>query len=214
MSIYKKRIYYPESQIITGLTTDGGEYMTLDNLEYIGAYHKYSDGAIYTGGSYTSNSKPLLKYRLEEPEITFLYDKIVQRKFPKKGLLTPQQPILTEDDYNIGSISRYLAVRINDYIGDSIIEISEKDYSKFRIKKSSTAFIYNLIEIKWKLTGPLNDVYDKDVRIESGVYDTNKRIIESASQRTGFSCLKNVITDYLRYTTYDPNTSVQIKNMF
>jgi len=214
MTVYRKRIYYPESQMTLGLTTDGGEYMTLDDVEYIGAYHKYSDGAIYTGGSYTSNSKPLIKYRLNEPESSLLYDKIVQHAFPKKSLLTPQQPILTEDDYKIGSISRYIAVRINDYTGDSVIEISEKDYTKFRVKKTSASFIYNLIEIKWKLTGSMNDIYDKDVRLESGVYDTNKRIIESASQRTGFSCLKNVITDYLRYTIYDPNTPVQIKNMF
>lgn len=210
----RKRIYYPESQILSGLTTEGGEFMTPDNIEYIGAYHKYSDGAIYTGGSYTSNSKLLIKYRLNEPEVSFLYDKIAQRKFPKKAMLAPQQLIVTEDDYKIGIISRYFAVRINDKTGSSVIEISKKDYDKFRIKKSSTAFIYNLIEIKWKLTGPKNDVYNGNFRIENGVYDTNKRIVESASQKTGFSCLKNVIIDYLRYSVYDVSTPAQIKNMF
>ena len=214
MTVYKKRIYYPESQIITGLTTDGGEFMTLDNIEYIGAYHKYSDGAIYTGGSYTSNSKPLVKYRLNEPEVSLLYDKIAQREFPKKALLVPKQPTLTEDDYKVGIMSRYIAVKVNDYVGNSMIEISEKDYNKFRIKKSSTAYMYNLIEIKWKLTGPLNDVYDGDFRLKNGVYDTNKRIIESASQKPGLSCLKKAIVDYLQYTIYDVNTPSNIKNKF
>jgi len=210
----RKRIYYPESQILSGLTTEGGEFMTPDNIEYIGAYHKYSDGAIYTGGSYTSDSKQLIKYRLNEPEVSFLYDKIAQRKFPKKAMLAPQQLIVTEDDYKIGIVSRHFAVRINDKTGNSVIEISKKDYDKFRIKKSSTAFIYNLIEIKWKLTGPKNDVYNGNFRTENGVYDTNKRIVESASQKTGFSCLRNVIIDYLIYSIYDDGTSVQIRNMF
>jgi len=187
----------------TGLMTDGEEFMTLDNVEYVGPYHTYGDGAVYTGSDYTSDSQPLIKYRLNEPEVSLVYDKITENKFPKKAELVASEPVLTEDDYTIGHMSRYFAVKINDNTGYSAIEISKKDYNKFKVKKSSTSFIYNVIEIKWKLTGPLHDEYDGDIRINSGVFDTNRRVVVTASKKQGFLCLINVIQDYLKYTIYD-----------
>jgi hypothetical protein len=42
------KTYYPTSEITTDLYTAGKQWMTANNVEYIGVYHKYLTGEVYT----------------------------------------------------------------------------------------------------------------------------------------------------------------------
>ena len=45
--------YYPQSQIITGLYTAGGQWQLEDGTEYVGPYHRYiTDNLTYTNSRY------------------------------------------------------------------------------------------------------------------------------------------------------------------
>ena len=42
------KLYYPVDEITNDLYTYGSELMTEDNVEYIGAFHRYITGEVYT----------------------------------------------------------------------------------------------------------------------------------------------------------------------
>ena len=46
--------YIPKNKIKTNLFTNGGEYTTANNKDYVGPYHKLSTGKVYSGGTFDS----------------------------------------------------------------------------------------------------------------------------------------------------------------
>ena len=59
----QKPVYTPIEQIETSLYTIGKEWMIIDtNEEYIGLYHKYPNGAVYTEAVFFDNSIELIPY--------------------------------------------------------------------------------------------------------------------------------------------------------
>ena len=68
---YRMKIYYPDDQIIKNLITGGKEFMILQDFsEYIGFYHRYSTGEVFTEHQWNpSKSKRLIRFRnLSEPQ--------------------------------------------------------------------------------------------------------------------------------------------------
>ena len=67
------KIRYTKDEITNNLYTTGNEYMTVDNIEYIGLYHIYSTGEIFTLSSWNpSKSKKLIPYKeLSESEKSY-----------------------------------------------------------------------------------------------------------------------------------------------
>ena len=54
-------VYYPKTQIRTGLYTEGGEYyLSTTREDYIGLYYETSDGKRYSGESPSSSPTILL----------------------------------------------------------------------------------------------------------------------------------------------------------
>ena len=54
-----KPMYTPDEQVEAGLYTDGKEWMTVEGFEeYIGLYHKYPNGAVYSEGTFNSDNWP------------------------------------------------------------------------------------------------------------------------------------------------------------
>ena len=62
---YRKKIYYPDSQIQKKLYTQGKEWMELENWgEYRGYYHKYITGEVFTESEWNpKTSKKLVPYK-------------------------------------------------------------------------------------------------------------------------------------------------------
>ena len=86
--------------------------------------------------------------------------------------LMPQQyyPKPTEDDYNLGSFTRYFTLKINEI---KYIELNEETYKKMKSKDANLVWeLYNIFSIQWTLTG------DEDV-----VRTTNRNQILIAEQK-------------------------------
>jgi len=184
----RRRIYYPEGKIQKGLYTIGKAWMFEDGIEYIGSYHTYSTGEVYSQSSYIRNvSRKLIPYRdVSQFEIKSIFD---YDGLPKKETLkeyfspyyNKTQP--QESDYFQGFFDRYFVKSLSTNI---IFEVSLKDYQ--RVQKEN----FQKTIITWKLTGPINDT-----NLEPGVEDTNRRLVNLAEREiTG---IVNYITNFTEY---------------
>lgn len=203
----RNKLYYPKSQIVTGLQTSGKEWMLEDGTEYIGYYHTYVDGLVMSLASYSeAQSKKLIPYvdKTLQPE-SKLYDTIA-KDISKYKAPVYKYTIPTQDDYKKGFYKRYFVQRRN-----SLNEILEIDIEQFSsINNPDTGIdnnLYKSISIDWKLTGVKNDTDS-----EKGVEDTNRRLVELKDY--DMKGLRNYLTDYLEFTIYSPAVSKEIKQQF
>lgn len=184
----RRKIYYPEGQIVKGLYTKGKQYMFEDGVEYIGPYHTYpTTGEIFTDSAYIKNvSKKLIPYLdLKEAEVRqkWEYDKLASSlpkpfHFPMYGKPTPN-----ETDYSVGFFYRFF---VKKYHSDLITEVNSIQYGKAQVEH------YAKIKIPWKLTGPKNDTNNK-----VGVLDTNRRIVYGVDTK-----IQGMISYVSNYTEY------------
>jgi hypothetical protein len=203
--------------------TNGGELMRTDTLEeYIGVYFE-SNKAFFT---YTDNGEGPRDYLVQ-----ILKDKdvILYSKFPNtlKPIYNPPLPKETivfpeEKDYKKGYIDRHFAKKINDKNG-VIKEINLKNKKLVNQLKQSK-ILYKMIEVRWKLTGPINDVninktynpyaeptqdeYGQDNSgIVYGVEDTNRRTV--ALKNKEMPGLKGKLINHIQFariSSYPPAT--------
>lgn len=203
----RNKIYYPKSQIVENLVTTGKEWMLSDGTEYIGLYHRYIDGTVMSGATYSKEfSKPLKKYiDLNTDFNQFVYNTLKKKPtnvFPKAALTVP-----VLDDYTTGKYTRYFLQKRND-----LNDIMEIDSDQFKSWQKATGGIdknlYNAIPIDWKLTGPL---YDLETG-EFGVASTNQRVVQISNRM--MPGIINFLTDYIELTIYSPYVSKDIKKLF
>jgi len=200
-------MYYPLSQIITNLYTNGDEYILLNTKEnYIGYYWKASDGKIYTGK--TPQDTPISELILADtnpinpvaqnyniPVILNQNNFENTTYFNLKNINTfeisltpsyyPTQP--TQQDYQIGEFRRYFVKKTNEI---QYTEISKDQFDLLVAKDPQILWqLYLPFFIPWDITG-----------IKEQVARTNKNIVELT--------MKNLklprFNDYLKndYTKY------------
>ena len=91
-------------------------------------------------------------------------------------------PSPSESDYQIGFIRRYFCQKSND-INGFVFEISETVYDKFHLNP-----FWKVIDLKWRIRGPLETTYKDNGDIEDvGVIKSNKY-----SLQTSASTIKNI----------------------
>lgn len=215
--IFRKKIYYPDSQITKNLYTRGKEWVYLDNMEeYIGFYHKYSTGEVYTEKSWDSiKSRQLIAYKDKDKDyLRYLdiknYTIVGGRKKEKQGdvlkyydydppYVVRRQP--TGDEIKNGIMKRYFAYKRNEP-NRIFFEINAKqagDYSK--PGKGINQFLYGLLTIDWKINGEEFDIYDDNgILLSPGIVDTNRRIVLRNSEK--FPMLSKILTDYREFSSY------------
>jgi hypothetical protein len=207
------KLYYPKSHIVNNLFTKGKEWMFEDGTELIGYYHKYIDGNVKSGAVFSNTeSKKLIPYidLVNQPD-NYIYNSI-------KTPINTVSPIIkytfpTVDDFEVGKISRYFIKRRNYSTFQDIFEIDKNQYKLWKINPGGiNSALYNAIELDWKLTGPLRDVVAEGNISESGVYDTNLRIVMLKDNI--FTGLKNYLTDYIELSIYSAYISQDIKKQF
>lgn len=211
------KIYYPENQITRNLYTSGKQYMLEDGTEYIGNYHTYSTGEIYTESGWNPyQSIKLIPYKTTyQVEKNLTYQGITKTPLDKFVAPTYYYAILKESDYVNGSVNRYFVQRNNlANAVFSIIEIDSKQFSTIVTSgKGINGNLYTGISVPWKLIGPKNDVYDTNgVRIQPGVEDTNRRVVEINNVK--MPGLLNYVNDFIELSIYSPVTSQVIKDKF
>jgi len=149
----RNKLRYTIDEITVDLYTPGGQYMTEDNTEYIGAYHRYITNEIYTGSVW--NAKTSLKL---VPFVKIKTDNLVYRGL-KSNLITkyhtPALAIITisEQQRMTGSITRYFMKKTND---THIFEIDEQTYTLWQTKRIDP-LVYLAISLQWQIAGPVTD---------------------------------------------------------
>tara|TARA_R110002020_G_scaffold136857_3_gene305500 strand:- start:11706 stop:12326 length:621 start_codon:yes stop_codon:yes gene_type:complete len=179
-------MYYPKSQIKTGLVSNGTLAIKSTNEPYFGKYFATSNGNFYVG---PTPSNELIELILLDPtpsEPTFepsdMGDEGLDLRFGTKTNykyssavgLSPQSPnpylpstnypTPTKDDYSIGEFQRYFCKKNNELI---YLEIDKDTYNKLSNNDPQILFdLYTPISTPWSLTGT-----------PQSVFNTNKNII-------------------------------------
>jgi hypothetical protein len=213
---FRKKIYYPDSQIEKNLYTRGKEWMFLDDWkEYVGYYHKYSNGEVYTEREWDSmRSKRLVVYK-ENPNSYFRYldlknyteyrgekyeiigsEKIYSYVAPRAVKVVPSMT-----DTENGFMNRYFVYKRNEpnRIMYEVDEPQIKDFDKLNAGINHN--LYGYITIPWKLTGPEFDVIANGITKTTGVASTNQRIIDRFSKK--FPILNRLLNNPREHSIYD-----------
>jgi hypothetical protein len=183
-------MYIPESNIIeTGYTQGTKLIISSNNQFYKGFYHKDNKGRYWSGEKHDDNSL-LLKSKIFDTPITtdiLLKNNIITRGFTKHYNI-PVAPTLykgdfitpTEEEYNNGYFTRYI-IQLLSSKSPYIVEINKDNYNK--LTQTEDKYYYNTAEMLWKLAGPLDDIFNDNIRIESGVRDTNLRSLQETEKK-------------------------------
>lgn len=207
--------YYPSSKVKTGKKTDGSEFL-LNGRPYSGKYYQTYDNRYFTGDSPISGkNQELLKnptyldaIYLNSGNFTNSFKKQLANqtnlKLPLPGIVnfkgepTSYFPIAIESDYEKGFINRYFVKKVNT--PGYVKEISQIEYAS--IENGTVPYdvsMYQVLELFWKLTGPLNQKRISQYDIRAGIIDTNKRLVENANKT--FLGIKEFIgEDYSKFS--------------
>ncbi len=207
MADTRNRIYYTKAQITPGLITDGSEWMFTDNVEYIGQYHTYTTGEVFSEASFVDGKSRILipyvdiKKLNQQTDVgfdlakNFEYDNI--KTLDVKKSITPNPSTISPADSDIkrGWMERYFAQKVND---DSFLELSKKDFGKVGTDTGLDSILWKKFKIRWKIAGPTVDIKNPDGSIkEAGIENTNRRTTLIASDK--YPSLKTYITNYREF---------------
>jgi len=171
------KITYSPDEITNNLYTFGKEWMTTANIEYIGLYHTYSTGEIYTGGTWNAKkSIELIPY--EDPSaLKFQYKKLKSIN-TTYVTLTPYQAensIAT----NLQQIQRYFLQRKNDL--SNITEVDSTQFDLY-VNQQIDNNLYTAVRITWHITGNIQDIIQNGSK-QLGVLSKNRTALSVAEQR-------------------------------
>jgi hypothetical protein len=155
----RKKIYYPEGQIQKGLYTQGKEWMLEDGTEYVGDYHTYITGEVFTKSSYVKNiSKKLVPYidlSQSSNKTNFKYDSLLEDTIDSFVFARYQKNVPTQEDYDNGFYYRFFAKR---HFNGIIVEVSEDTFNELQPEH------YKTLELAWKLRDDAVIVNQRQVR--------------------------------------------------
>jgi len=187
----RNRLHYTPNQITLNLYTTGSQWMTDDGAEFIGPYHTYTTGEIYSESKWNAKtSKKLVPLVLHATD-NHVYKqlKTVQTKFDNPQ---PIQPVITEQDKATGFITRYFLKKTNEYV---ITEIDEPQYDKWVIQEIDS-YIWTAKKITWYITGNLHDEMQNGV-LAPGVIEKNFQEIRRAE--TELPGISLILTNPIQY---------------
>jgi len=149
----RKKLYYSVSETTNNLYTRGGEWALPGNVEYIGLYHRYTTGEVYTEPQWDSNkSKPLTPYETTS-QLKQEYKKLTQLSVNKNSP-TEYFVKINATDIKNRFITRYFLKKINS---TEIIEVNESTYKHWQTDKIDNN-LYVGVSMKWQITGNVSDV--------------------------------------------------------
>ena len=201
------RSYYSLDEVITDQYTNGLEWMYEDNTPYIGIYHRYTTGEVYSEPNWVPDvSKKLIPYA-DPTTLTFKYKRL---KNIKTKYVSVNKHILeiTSDDFKNGYVTRYFISKVNE---QSIFEISKDTYDAYNGSLIDPN-LYTVISIKWVIVG-IPETIKKNGIMTLGVADRNKKEVLKAEQyMPGISITLNKLLEF--YTDTDFNVPVDINDPY
>ena len=180
----------PSNIVETGYD-QGFKFVDSKGDYYKGFYHKDDKDRYWTGQTHTITSiriydtrKPintdpnsLVKTLGSNNAYNKHYNQNLATVLLKSDFIQP-----TDTDYSLGFFPRYIVqLKASTIPENNIYELNAINFNKYR---NDVSFLnsYNAIVVGWKLTGPLHDTYKDNIRIASGIIDTNKRSIQEAEK--------------------------------
>ncbi len=195
--------YYSTNEIVNNLYTTGQELMTTDNVEYVGLYHKYTTGEIYSQPTWNKNkSVKLIKYK-EQPESVIEYNKISDIEINYKSFNT-YNVVITKENINNGYIDRFIIKRSNDNI---FYEVNSATYNAYT-SEDIDPVLYSAVKLKWYITGNITDTQQGNITIP-GVQSNNYKSLQTAE--TTVPGISLYFRDLLQY--YVDNDNVTPKDI-
>jgi hypothetical protein len=204
----RQRIYYTKAQITNGLKTGGGEWMYTDGTEYIGQYHKYATGEVFSLATFVQDKSRILipfvdlKKLIEDNELdidfakNFEYDTMKPGYVPKSSIPNTHLLNINYNDIDSSFIYRYFAYKKND---GRLLELSSNDYNNIGSPTGLDEILWEAFKIKWKLKGPFNDILDSEGNIkEHGIIDANKRTVVLYSEK--YPSIADYLTDFREFS--------------
>jgi effector-binding domain-containing protein len=187
----RQRLQYSRSEIQRAQFTRGKEWMMEDGTEYIGLYHTYVTGEVYTEADWNPQiSKPLVPYE-DVTSDKYSYKKIT-RVDTKYNAIQSIRRTVTEQEVQLGVMTRYFLKPVNS---GNIIEISNDQYTQFLQKKIDPNY-YIGVSLQWYITGPVNDTTQNGILVE-GIATKNLNSIRAANMPG----LEEYLSDLLEYAT-------------
>ena len=209
-------MYYPKSQIVVNLYTNGQEYVIKSSKEnYIGSFWKTADGKFFTGK--TPESKNIQELILSPSSTTassLSNDVYVNNSYTITNLYTKVYPVFsqmqyiplsftpnpTQSDYDLGEFTRYFCKKTNEI---RYLEINKETYEKL-IGQDPTYLwqIYIPFKYQWNISGE-----------KKQIYSINKKVTEYMITKFNlFSLNKFLKEDYLKFwkpsLNLKPSTSI------
>jgi len=193
----RRRLYYTDRQIVKNLYTTGSEWQTTDGKEYVGPYHTYITGEVFTQPDWNeTTSKELIKFEVKDQNVlNYQSLKNIQVKYE-----TPQPAIIqvTNLDRTNGFITRYIAKKYNE---TKIIEIDKLQFDKW-LENKIDQNVWQIIPVYWKISGPLTTQI-KGAVTTLGVREQNtKTVIDLESRMPGISMFLNNPIQYYTDTEF------------
>lgn len=189
----RRRLYYTDKQIVKNLYTTGSEWQTTDGNEYIGPYHTYITGEVYTQSDWNeTTSKALVKFEKKNQSVLdYQTIKNIQVKFETP---TPAIIQVTNTERTAGYLTRYIAKKYNE---TKIIEVDKMQFDKW-LENKIDQNVWQIIPVYWKIKGPLATQI-KGAVITLGVREQNtKTVIDLESRMPGIS---NYLNNPIQYYT-------------
>ena len=203
----RKRIYYTKAQITEGLVTSGKQWMYVDGTEYIGQYHRYTTDEVFSEATYIDGKSKILIPYIDTKTIgqqnelgidtskNFEYNSIKTLDVQISQIPNPNTERVTDRDIEVGYVVRYFAYKVND---GQLLELNKEDYDSVGSPNGLDAILWKKFNLRWKITGPDNDILDRFGNIkESGIIDTNRRTLNLKSEE--YPTLMEYITDLTEY---------------
>jgi len=169
-------MYYPKSQYVGNLYTDGGQYVIAVSGEpYKGYYFKTFNNELYTG-KIPEDGTPQLLLPADEPvsnspspspttspiQASYISMNafIPYNNQPPdiRYIPLPNQTLPTPDDYTQGVFTRFFCKKNNEL---KYIEIDQKTFNDLESKSANVAWdLYTPQSINWYITGEMEKIYN------------------------------------------------------
>lgn len=218
MAANRKKLYYPPNQIQNNLFTEGKEWMTIEDwTEYVGFYHRYTNGEIFTEKEWDPiKSRKLVPFKnrdenyfkyldlkhytvirgQKERVLTSGLTQVSRYEAPRAVRVLPSKSQIKD-----GVMNRYFVYKRNEP-NRVFFEIDESQTTNYQVDRTGiNQYLYGLLTIPWKLDGPEFDIYSGNVLKTPGIYNTNQRIIDRYSKK--FPILRTILTNPREFTKYD-----------
>ena len=189
----RNKLSYTTQETTNNLYTRGTEWM-LENLqEYVGSYHRYTDGLVMTEATYNPyKSKKLIPYISSANDLKKKVYNILKPTI-KTNYITPK-PYRVQIDVTTLKLDYIYRYFLRRYDG-LFIEISQSQYELLTQRKIDPN-LYKGHRMEWAVVGDINDAISKGAVVR-GIVSANKKSVQLAEKV--LPGISDIVTDFTEF---------------